>query len=101
MNENASLSCALPQTLDNWDLLQWRKIIQRVNRLQKRIAKAVNEKRWGKAKALMHLVTKSFYVKLLAVFRVSTNKGKDTPGVDNNAKLDSVRLSTNTLQGCQ
>jgi RNA-directed DNA polymerase len=88
MNENASLSCALPHHTDYWHTIIWRKVIQKVDRLQKRIAKAVNEKRWGKAKALMHLVTKSFYAKLLAVFRVSTNKGKDTPGVDNNIWID-------------
>jgi len=38
-----------------------------VTRLQRRIAKAVKQSRWAKAKALMHLVTKSFYAKLLAV----------------------------------
>jgi RNA-directed DNA polymerase len=59
-----------------------------VNRLQRRIAKAVKEKRWGKAKALMYLVTKSYYAKLLAVFRVSANKGKNTPGVDNTIWID-------------
>ena len=53
MNENANSSCALPQTIDNWHLIQWRKVIQRVNRLQRRIAKAVKEGHWGKAKALM------------------------------------------------
>ena len=88
MSEDANSSCALPQPIHNWNLIQWGKVIQRVSRLQRRIAKAVKEKRWGKAKALMFLVTKSFYAKLLAVFRVSTNKGKDTPGVDNNIWLD-------------
>jgi RNA-directed DNA polymerase len=83
MNEDANSSCALTHLLDNWDLIPWRKVIQWVDRLQRRIAKAVKEMRWGKAKALMYLVTKSFFAKLLAVFRVSTNKGKYTPGVDN------------------
>ncbi|WP_010664081.1 group II intron reverse transcriptase/maturase [Marinilabilia salmonicolor] len=63
--------------------IQWRKVIQSVNRLQRRIAKAVKEKRWGKAKALMHLLSKSFFAKLLAVLRVTKNKGGKTPGVDN------------------
>jgi RNA-directed DNA polymerase len=31
----------------------------------------------------MHLVSKSFYAKLLAVLRVISNKGGNTPGVDN------------------
>ena len=82
MNENENSSCALPHPIHNWHFIQWRKVIQRVSRLQRRIAKAVKGERWGKAKALMFLLTKSFYAKLLAVFRVSTNKGKDTPGVD-------------------
>jgi RNA-directed DNA polymerase len=56
-----------------------------VRRLQRRIAKAVKEYCWGKVKALMHLVSKSFYAKLLTVFRVTTNKGGNTPGVDNTA----------------
>ena len=83
MNENENSSCALPHYVDNWNSIMWRKVIQRVSRLQRRIAKAVKEGRWGKVKALMYLVSKSFYAKLLAVFRVTTNKGGSTPGVDN------------------
>jgi RNA-directed DNA polymerase len=47
-----------------------------------RIAKAVKEGRYNKAKALSYLLTRAFYAKLLAVKRVTTNKGKNTPGVD-------------------
>ena len=83
MNENVNSSCALPHHTDNWHTIIWRKVIHTVRRLQRRIAKAVKEGRWGKAKALMYLVSKSFYAKLLAVFRVTTNKGGKTPGVDN------------------
>ena len=97
MNENENSSCALPHQIDNWETIAWRKVIHEVNRLQRRIAKAVKEGRWGKAKALMYLVSKSFYAKLLAVFRVTTNKGGCTPGVDNTVwlngydKLDAAR----------
>jgi hypothetical protein len=73
MNENENSSCALPHQFDNWETIVWRKVIQRVIRLQRRIAKAVKEGRWGKVKALMYLVTKLFYAKLLAVFRVTSN----------------------------
>src|SRR6056297_625000 len=83
MNEDANSSCALPHHTDNWTTIQWSKVIQSVSRLQRRIAKAVKEKRWGKAKALIHLISKSFFAKLLAVLRVTTNKGGKTPGVDN------------------
>jgi len=82
MNENVNLSCALPAHTDHWKTIMWRKVIQRVSRLQRRIAKAVQKKQWGKAKALIFLLSKSFYAKLLAVFRVTTNKGGKTPGVD-------------------
>lgn len=47
-----------------------------------RIAKAVKEDRWNKVNALQYLLTRSFYAKLLAVKRVTSNKGKKTPGVD-------------------
>jgi RNA-directed DNA polymerase len=83
MNENVNSSCALPHHTDYWHTIIWRKVIQKVDRLQRRIAKAVKEGKWGKAKSLMYLVPKSFYAKLLAVSRVTTNKGGNTPGVDN------------------
>ncbi|QSR33484.1 hypothetical protein CFI10_00465 [Marinobacterium iners] len=51
-------------------------------RLQVRIAKATQEGRWGKVKALQRLLTRSFYSKMLAVKRVTENRGKRTPGID-------------------
>jgi len=42
----------------------------------------MQEGRWGKVKALQHLLTHSFSGKALAVKRVTENKGKRTPGVD-------------------
>src|SRR2546421_3324058 len=53
-----------------------------VRRLQARIVKATQEKRWGKVKALQRLLTHSFSGKALAVKRVTENQGKRTPGVD-------------------
>lgn len=41
MNEDVNLSCALPHHTDNWGTIAWRKVIQKVLRLQRRIAKAV------------------------------------------------------------
>lgn len=65
-----------------WSSTDWNKARQHVRRLQVRIAKAVLEKRWNKVKALQNLLANSFYAKLLAVKRVTSNKGKKTPGVD-------------------
>src|SRR2546423_8164618 len=53
-----------------------------VRRLQARIVKATQEKKWGKVKALQRLLTQSVSGKALAVRRVTENQGKNTPGVD-------------------
>jgi len=65
-----------------WASVDWDHARREVRRLQMRIAKAVQEHRWGKVRALQHLVSHSFYAKLLAVKRVTSNKGRNTPGVD-------------------
>jgi len=65
-----------------WNSIDWNEARQHVRRLQVRIAKAVQEGRWNKVKSLQNLLTNSFYAKLLAVKRVTSNKGKSTPGVD-------------------
>ena len=67
----------------NWETINWKKVIYEVNKLQKRIAKSVMEKKWRRVKSLQHIITNSFYAKLLAVKRVTDNKGSKTAGVDN------------------
>jgi retron-type reverse transcriptase len=73
---------ASSRAADMWDQANWTHIEAEVKRLQMRIAKAVREGRWGKAKALQHLLTRSHSGKMLAVKRVTENSGKRTPGVD-------------------
>jgi RNA-directed DNA polymerase len=46
------------------------------------MVKAIQAGRWGKVKALQHLLTRSFSAKALAVRRVTENPGKRTPGID-------------------
>jgi RNA-directed DNA polymerase len=75
------VGAASGRTVD-WNGIDWSRAQQAVKRLQMRIAKAVRERRWGKAKALQWLLTRSFYGKAIAVKRVTENQGKDTPGVD-------------------
>ena len=65
-----------------WRKINWNHARREVRRLQIRIAKAVKEGRWNKVKTLQYLLTRSFHAKLLAVKRVTSNKGKKTPGVD-------------------
>ena len=65
-----------------WLQADWKRIGTDVKRLQVRIAKATLEGRWGKVKALQHLLTRSHSGKMLAVKRVTENRGKHTTGVD-------------------
>lgn len=66
----------------NWKSIDWETVEFHVQKLQLRIAKAVGSGRLRKAKALQWLLTHSFYAKLLAVKRITQNKGKNTPGID-------------------
>jgi len=73
---------APPALAKEWESLDWTSLRRQVHRLQVRIAKAVKEKRYGRARALLWLLTRSFAAKALAVRRVTSNRGKHTPGVD-------------------
>ncbi|WP_414477560.1 group II intron reverse transcriptase/maturase [Photorhabdus khanii] len=81
----------------HWDVINWRAIEQQVRRLQMRIAKATRERRWGKVKALQWLLTHAFSAKLLAVQRVTSNTGRNPPGVDGQI----WKTPTQKLKGAQ
>jgi RNA-directed DNA polymerase len=75
--------CASSQLeADNWTAIEWNKCELRVKKLQARIVKAQQEKRYGKVKYLQRILVTSFDAKALAVKRVTSNKGKRTAGVD-------------------
>src|SRR3989442_11066120 len=65
-----------------WYAMDWQAINRNVRRLQVRIVQATKASRWGKVRALQHLLTHSYSGKVLAVRRVTENNGKKTPGVD-------------------
>jgi RNA-directed DNA polymerase len=65
-----------------WQSIDWKSVESHVLKLQMRIAKATRESKHGKVKALQWLLTHSRSAKLLAVKRVSQNKGSKTPGID-------------------
>jgi RNA-directed DNA polymerase len=77
------LAGAASNKVSDWQAIDWPKVRHAVRRLQLRIAKAIRAGRHGKAKALSWLLTHSQSAKLLAVKRVTENKGAKTPGVDN------------------
>jgi RNA-directed DNA polymerase len=66
----------------DWHAINWQKAHTIVRRLQARIVKATQAGRWGKVRALQRLLTHSFSAKVIAVKRVTENRGNRTPGVD-------------------
>ncbi|CAM3654981.1 reverse transcriptase domain-containing protein [Legionella longbeachae] len=86
------LSNGAPSAKDNaWNTINWKKVEFEVKRLQVRIAKAVEEKRFGKVNALQWILTHSRNAKLLAVKRVTKNRGIKTPGIDGETWLTSKK----------
>jgi RNA-directed DNA polymerase len=78
----ATYTGALSDEKEIWSAIEWNRVYGNVRRLQARIVKATQAKRWGKFKALQRLLTYSLSAKALAIRRVTENKGKKTPGVD-------------------
>ena len=65
-----------------WETINWDIAKKIVNNLQSRIASAAKNKDWKRVSKLRRLLTRSFYAKVLAVLKVTKNKGGKTPGVD-------------------
>jgi RNA-directed DNA polymerase len=89
MSVNDSIACmnvhenfTNKQFAFEWDSMNWNQAVQFVNRIQIRIMKAVIAGKQNLVKRLQYLLTHSFYAKALAVRRVTTSKGKHTPGID-------------------
>jgi RNA-directed DNA polymerase len=82
MKDNHIISCAASHPQANWHEINWHKANQEVRRMQERIVEATQAGRWGKVRAMQHLLTHSFYAKALAVRRVTESRGKKTSGVD-------------------
>lgn len=80
--KTAEKAGALIDDAKKWRTIVWKPLRQQVRRLQVRIAKAVKDERWNKVKVLQYILTRSFYAKLMAVKRVTSNRGKKTPGID-------------------
>src|ERR1700736_584619 len=73
---------AVSREAAEWYAIDWQTINRNVRRLQVRIVQATKASRWGKVRALQHLLTHSYSGKVSAVRRVTENNGKKTPGVD-------------------
>lgn len=70
---------------EHWKLpdgIDWTTVLFKVKRLQMRIAKAARQKKYRLMRSLQWLLAHSFYGKLMAIRQVTSNKGKNTPGID-------------------
>ena len=65
-----------------WADIDWKRTQYNVRRLQARITKTTQAKKWRQVKRLQRLLTRSFSAKALAINKTITNKGRKTPGVD-------------------
>jgi RNA-directed DNA polymerase len=83
MTVERSTDASITSLLLSWKAIDWPCVRQEVRRLQMRIAKATQAGQHRKAQALQWVLTHSRTAKLLAVHRVTTNRGAKTPGVDN------------------
>ena len=66
-----------------WRDIRWQEVERNVRRLQERIYRNAQQKRWRKVRNLQKLLTKTMSSKLLAIRRITVeNKGRKTAGVD-------------------
>lgn len=65
-----------------WHNIRWDIVINRVKSIQSRIVKAVKSGLWNKVKVLQRILTISYAARLLAIRRITENRGKRTPGID-------------------
>lgn len=66
----------------DWHSINWNKAHRNVRRLQARIVKAMKAGKKRKVRALQFILARSLGGRALAVKRVTTNRGRNTPGVD-------------------
>jgi RNA-directed DNA polymerase len=71
----------------NGEKIDWLLVKKSVNKLQVRITKAVKQNNWHLVKRLEYLLVNSHSAKLLAVRKITRNKGKRTAGIDGNKWL--------------
>ena len=82
MTDNTESLKDAKQLAFQWDSIDWLQVEKDVNRLQTRIAKATVMGNMNKVKRLQYLLTHSFYLEAVSVTKVTSNKGKNTSGVD-------------------
>ena len=80
---SAMATNGLNKQLENWNQINWRKVIKTVRNLRQRIFRARKLGDFRKFRSLQKLIKKSYANLLLSVRRITqTNQGKATAGID-------------------
>ena len=66
----------------NWNEINWKQCFERLEKQQYKILIAYREKDIKLVQKYQHELTRSFAARALAVRKVVSNKGKNTPGID-------------------
>ena len=66
----------------NWNDIDWKQCFKTLEELQYKILIAYRDKDMKLVKIYQHELTRSFAARALAVRKVVSNKGKNTPGID-------------------
>lgn len=90
------------KTEPKWKTINWDKVEKYVYKIQSRITKATNQGNWKLVRELQRMLSHSHHAKLFAIRKVTTNRGRKTPGVDNvlwdtPSKKYKVALSLNAV----
>ena len=92
----AATGASLRKPMD-WHSINWNQVHRNVRRLQSRIVKALKSGQKRKVRALQFILVRSLSARALAVKRVTTNRGKNTPGVDGEI-WDTPRKKTQAVK---
>ena len=80
----------------NWNDINWNKAESNLADLQYEILKAHKKEDCNKVLTLQHALVKSFAARCLAVRKVTSNRGANTPGIDGKTYNTDVEKS-----GCE
>lgn len=94
---NASGAMSEASASLKWHCINWQQATHIVRSLQSRIVKAVKAKAWKKVRDLQRLLSRSISAKVLAIRRVTENKGKRTVGIDKE-KWDSPKKKYQAIE---
>ncbi|RMS04931.1 hypothetical protein ALP74_200302 [Pseudomonas coronafaciens pv. garcae] len=83
---------ALSHLPQNWHQIDWCRVQRTVRAMQIRIAKACKNSNWRKVKALQRMLTRSTSARLLAVRRVTENRGN--PVIANLVQIQKITQVT-------